>query len=57
MQYIETDVVFGVKEPLITPFHKKQAGEQAPTGETMNEPFYVVNYDFVLQPAVKAAAA
>jgi hydroxyquinol 1,2-dioxygenase len=56
-QYIETDVVFGVKEPLITTFHKKQAGEKAPTGETMKVPFYVVNYDFVLQPAAKAAAA
>lgn len=56
-KYIETDVVFGVKEPLITTFDKKPAGEKAPTGETMNEPFYVVNYDFVMQPAAKAAAA
>jgi hypothetical protein len=46
-----------VKEPLITPFHKKPAGEKAPNGETMKTPFYVVNYDFVLQPAAKAAAA
>jgi hydroxyquinol 1,2-dioxygenase len=56
-QYIETDVVFGVKAPLITEFKKMPAGAKAPTGETMNEPFYVVNYDFVLQPAAKAAAA
>jgi hydroxyquinol 1,2-dioxygenase len=56
-QYIETDVVFGVKEPLITVFHRKQAGEKAPNGETMKVPFYVVNYDFVLQPSPKAAAA
>lgn len=55
-QYIETDVVFGVKEPLITTFHKKPAGEKAPNGETMKVPFYVVNYDFVLQPRAKAAA-
>lgn len=56
-QYIETDVVFGVKEPLITTFNKMPAGAKAPTGETMNEPFYVVNYDFVMQPTAKAAAA
>jgi hydroxyquinol 1,2-dioxygenase len=56
-QYIETDVVFGVKEPLITTFNKMPAGAKAPTGETINEPFYVVNYDFVMQPTAKAAAA
>lgn len=56
-KYIETDVVFGVKEPLITTFNKMPAGAKAPTGETMNEPFYVVNYDFVIQPTAKAAAA
>ena len=33
------------------------AGTKAPTGETMNEPFYVVNYDFVLQAAAQAAIA
>ena len=56
-KYIDTDVVFGVKEPLITPFKKMPAGETAPSGERMNEPFYVVNYDFVMQPTAKAAAA
>lgn len=56
-QYIDTDVVFGVKAPLITEFKKMPAGAKAPTGETVNEPFYVVNYDFVLQPTAKAAAA
>jgi len=56
-KYIETDVVFGVKEPLITTFNKMPAGAKAPTGETMNEPFYVVNYDFVMQATAKAAAA
>jgi hydroxyquinol 1,2-dioxygenase len=56
-KYIETDVVFGVKAPLITEFRKMPAGETAPTGERMNEPFYVVHYDFVMQPEAKAAAA
>ena len=34
-QYIETDVVYGVKEPLIIEFVKKPAGSKAPTGETI----------------------
>jgi hypothetical protein len=45
-----------VKEPLIVDFVKQPAGK-APTGETINEPFYVINYDFVLQKLAKAAAA
>ncbi|MBV9955244.1 MAG: hydroxyquinol 1,2-dioxygenase [Pseudolabrys sp.] len=55
-QYIETDVVYGVKEPLITEFKKMPPGK-APNGETLKEPFYVVHYDFVLQQAAKAQAA
>jgi hydroxyquinol 1,2-dioxygenase len=55
-QYIETDVVYGVKEPLIVEFTKKSGGK-TPTGETLNEPFYEVHYDFVLQKQAKAQAA
>jgi hydroxyquinol 1,2-dioxygenase len=55
--YIDTDVVYGVKEPLIVDFVKQPAGSKAPTGETFNEPFYIVKYDFVLQRLAKAAAA
>jgi hypothetical protein len=36
---------------------RKPAGAKAPTGETMDEPFYEVRYDFVLQKARKAQAA
>jgi hydroxyquinol 1,2-dioxygenase len=54
--YIETDVVYGVKEPLIVDFEKKPAGT-APNGEKVDTPFYVIHYDFVLQKAAKAAAA
>ena len=50
-QYIETDVVYGVKEPLIVDFQKMPAGSKAPTGETVDTPFYVIQYDFVLQKA------
>ena len=54
--FIETDVVYGVKEPLIVEFEKKPAGT-APNGEKVDTPFYVIHYDFVLQKAAKAAAA
>jgi hydroxyquinol 1,2-dioxygenase len=56
-QYIDEDVVYGVKEPLIVDFKKMPAGSKAPTGEVVDEPFYVVNYDFALQKLAKAAAA
>jgi hydroxyquinol 1,2-dioxygenase len=55
-QYIETDVVFGVKEPLIVDFVKKPAGK-APNGETLSGPYYEVKYDFVLQKAAGAQKA
>jgi hydroxyquinol 1,2-dioxygenase len=56
-EYIETDVVYGVKEPLIVEFEKKPAGSKALSGEVMNEPFYEVRYDFTLQRLAQAAAA
>lgn len=46
-KYIDSDVVFGVKDKLIVEFEKHPAGK-APTGEVLSEPFLVVNYDFVL---------
>ena len=55
-KYIETDVVYGVKEPLIVEFMKKPGGK-TPTGEVLNEPFYEVRYDFVLQAKAQAQAA
>ncbi|MFL6799441.1 MAG: dioxygenase [Xanthobacteraceae bacterium] len=54
--YIESDVVYGVKEPLIVEFVKKPPGK-APTGEMLNEPFYEIRYDFVLEQAAQALAA
>jgi hydroxyquinol 1,2-dioxygenase len=56
-KYIENDVVYGVKEPLITEFVEKPAGSKAPNGETIATPFYEITYDFVLQQQAKAAAA
>jgi hydroxyquinol 1,2-dioxygenase len=56
-KWIEHDAVYGVKEPLIVDFQKMPAGSKAPSGELMNEPFYVVRYDFVLDKKAQAAAA
>ncbi len=56
-KYIETDVVYGVKEPLIVEFQKKKAGDKAPNGEILNTPFYVVHYDFTLQKLAQSKAA
>ncbi|MBI4273908.1 MAG: catechol 1,2-dioxygenase [Rhizobiales bacterium] len=55
-QYIDTDVVYGVKEPLIVDFIKKTSGK-TPTGETLATPFYEVRYDFVLQRKTAAQKA
>ena len=55
-EYIEQDVVYGVKAPLIVDFVKRPPG-RAPTGEIMDAPFYEVRYDFVLQPQAAALAA
>jgi hydroxyquinol 1,2-dioxygenase len=55
-EYIETDVVYAVKEPLIVEFIQKPPGK-APTGETLATPFFEVRYDFVLQRKAEALAA
>ena len=47
VKYIDSDVVFGVKDKLIVEFKKQPAGK-TPTGEISAEPFLVVNYDFTL---------
>jgi hydroxyquinol 1,2-dioxygenase len=49
-KYIDSDVVFGVKEKLIVEFEKHPAGK-TPTGEVSSESYLVVNYDFVLSKA------
>jgi hydroxyquinol 1,2-dioxygenase len=63
-KYIDSDVVFGVKQELIVKFENHPAGK-TPTGEDSSQPFLVVNYDFVLseakrqsdsQPALSRAA-
>jgi hydroxyquinol 1,2-dioxygenase len=55
-EYLDTDVVYAVKEPLIVDFIKKPPGK-APTGEMVTTPFYEVKYDFVLARRAEALAA
>jgi len=51
--YLESDVVFGVKDSLIVEFkrHESQAEAQK---LGLKAPFYAASYDFVLRPAGKA---
>lgn len=55
--YIKTDVVFGVKAPLIAEFKSMPAGSMTPTGKIANEPFWLLEYDFVLQQTMEFAGA
>jgi hydroxyquinol 1,2-dioxygenase len=49
-RYIESDVVFGTKEALITPFATHDGGV-APDGTTLDTPYVTAEFDFVLQPS------
>lgn len=49
-EHLDSDAVFGVKEPLIAPFERHEPGT-APEGTRMDRPFYTVSYDFVLAPS------
>jgi hydroxyquinol 1,2-dioxygenase len=55
-EYIENDVVYGVKAPLVVAFVKRPPGK-APNGETVDTEFYEVKYDFVLEEKQAALAA
>jgi hydroxyquinol 1,2-dioxygenase len=55
-KYINNDVVYGVKEPLVVEFVKKPPGK-APNGETIDTPFYEVKYDFVMEQKQAQLAA
>jgi len=48
-EYLENDVVYGVKQELIADFHRHEPGI-APTGEKVDTPFWTIEYDFVLAP-------
>ena len=48
--YLESDVVFGVKDSLVIDF-KRNDSEQDAKKVGLAAPFYTASYDFVLQPA------
>lgn len=47
--YLDSDVVFGVKDALVTPFTERPAGP-TPDGNTLDTPWLLAEYDFVLDP-------
>ncbi len=49
-EYIDTDVVYGARQELVVPFVEHGPGP-APDGQTMEQPFVTVDYDFVLVEA------
>jgi hydroxyquinol 1,2-dioxygenase len=55
-EFIQNDVVYGVKDALIVEFVKKPPGK-ASNGEMVDTPFYEVKYDFVLEEQKQAALA
>lgn len=50
--YLDDDVVFGVKEELITRFVQHEPGT-APDGTSVEVPFVTAHYDFLLQPTAR----
>lgn len=52
-QYLESDVVFGVKNSLVIEFKRNDSEAEAKT-VGLKAPFYTAGYDFVLRPADKA---
>ena len=48
--YLESDVVFGVKDSLVIDFRRNDSAQEA-SKVGLAAPFYTASYDFVLQPA------
>ena len=55
-QYLDADVVYGVKQELIANFTRHEPGI-APGGEKVDTPFWTIEYDFVLAPEGATASA
>lgn len=49
-RYLDSDAVFGVRSSLIAPWIEHPPGT-APDGSTLDQPFFTLDYDFVLNPA------
>jgi hydroxyquinol 1,2-dioxygenase len=52
--YLDSDAVFGVRSTLVADWIEHAAGT-APDGTSMDAPYYTLDYDFVLNPAVDAS--
>ena len=48
-EYLDSDVVFGVKKELVVRYESREPGP-TPDGGSIAEPWYEARYDFVLQP-------
>ena len=48
--FLDSDAVFGVRDSLIVPFERHEAGT-APDGRVLDRPFHTAQYDFALAPA------
>lgn len=46
--YLDSDAVFGVRPSLIADWLEHEAGSTTPEGQTFDEPFYTLKFDFVL---------
>jgi hydroxyquinol 1,2-dioxygenase len=55
-RYIDSDAVFGVRDSLVREYKRHPPGV-APDGTRMDTPFYTMEYDFVLRPLKRKAAA
>jgi len=53
--YLKTDVVYGVKAPLIAEFRQVEAGARLPTGAIADQPFWLLEYDFILPPTSRTS--
>ena len=53
-RYLDSDAVFGVRSTLVADWVRHAPGI-APDGSRMDTPFYTLDYDFVLNPAERAA--
>lgn len=47
--YLDSDVVFGVKEQLVVRYERQEPG-RTPDGGTIDRPWFAARYDVVLQP-------
>ena len=55
--YLDSDVVFGVRDSLIVDYERHPPGSSAPDGRTMDRTWHSASFDFKLVPEVAKAIA